>query len=403
VRPALETENLAPARDAIHDVFMEHVMQQAPGYSKLMAWADAPIMPTPGAMGLIIQELAKRDGVNVVGVDIGGATTDVFSVFDGVFNRTVSANLGMSYSVSNVLAEAGIAAIQRWVPFDLEEHELRDRIGNKMIRPTTIPQTLDELKIEQAISREALRLSFVQHKQFAVKLRGGQAGGGIAAAFEQGEGDTLVDMMTLDLLVGSGGVLSHAPRRAQSMMMMIDAFAVEGVTELAVDSIFMMPHLGVLSTIHPAAATEVFEKDCLVRLGTCVAPVGGKRGVVLECELRLPSGAKRVSLSVGDLQLLPLGEGETCEATLSPAAGVDVGAGPASRSPRRCAVARSGWCSMRAAADRCRSRPSARRGWLPPSAGATRSACTRPEPAARRYSASSPYATTATPSAGVLS
>ena len=28
-------------------------------------------------------------------------------IFDGVFNRTVSANLGMSYSVSNVLAEAG--------------------------------------------------------------------------------------------------------------------------------------------------------------------------------------------------------------------------------------------------------------------------------------------------------
>ncbi len=78
--------------------------------------------------------------------------------------------------------------------------------------------------------------------------------------------------MRLDLLVGSGGVLSHAPRRAQSMLMMIDAFQVEGVTELAVDSIFMMPHLGVLSTIHPAAATEVFEKDCLVRLGTCVAP-----------------------------------------------------------------------------------------------------------------------------------
>src|SRR6185503_11171403 len=151
VRPSLETENLGPARDAIHELFLEHVMQQAPGYSKLMAWTDTPIMPTPGAMGLIIQALAARDKVNVVG---------------GIFNRTVSANLGMSYSVSNVLAEAGIANIQRWVPFDLEEHELRDRIGNKMIRPTTIPQTLDELKIEQAISREALRLSFIQHKQF---------------------------------------------------------------------------------------------------------------------------------------------------------------------------------------------------------------------------------------------
>ncbi|MBP6630613.1 MAG: glutamate mutase L [Kofleriaceae bacterium] len=335
VRPSLDVENLGPARDAIHEVFMEHVMQQAPGYSKLMSWADVPIMPTPGAMGLIIQALAERDKVTVVGVDIGGATTDVFSVFDGIFNRTVSANLGMSYSVSNVLAEAGIANIQRWVPFDLEEHELRDRIGNKMIRPTTIPQTLDELKIEQAISREALRLSFVQHRQFAVKLRGGQQERSISDAFDQSAGgNSLVDMMKLDLLVGSGGVLSHAPRRSQSMMMMIDAFAVEGVTELAVDSIFMMPHLGVLSTIHPAAATEVFEKDCLVRLGTCIAPVGGKSGHVLDVELMLPTGKKTVRLSHGDLQLIPLGEGETAAAVLTPARGVDVGAGPGVRVER---------------------------------------------------------------------
>jgi uncharacterized protein (TIGR01319 family) len=337
VRPTLETENLGPARDAIHELFLEHVMQQAPGYSKLMAWTDTPIMPTPGAMGLIIQALAERDKVNVVGVDIGGATTDVFSVFDGIFNRTVSANLGMSYSVSNVLAEAGIANIQRWVPFDLEEHELRDRIGNKMIRPTTIPQTLDELKIEQAISREALRLSFIQHKQFAVKLRGGQQERTIADAFDQDVSSTLVDMMKLDLLVGSGGVLSHAPRRSQSMMMMIDAFAVEGVTELAVDSIFMMPHLGVLSTIHQAAATEVFEKDCLVRLGTCVAPVGGKgTHPVLEVELRLPDGGtKRMSFKIGDLVHVPLGEGEVADATLTPSRHVDVGGGPGVRVSRK--------------------------------------------------------------------
>ena len=227
VRPILEEENLGPARDAIHELFMEHVMAQAPGYSKLMTWTDVPIMPTPGAMGLIIQALAERDGINVVGVDIGGATTDVFSVFETIFNRTVSANLGMSYSVSNVLAEAGIDNIQRWVPFELREEELRDRIGNKMIRPTTIPQTLDELKIEQAIAREALRLAFIQHKQFAVKLRGVQQERTIGDAFSQDTSNTLVDMMQLDMLVGSGGVLSHAPRRTQSMLMMIDAFEVD--------------------------------------------------------------------------------------------------------------------------------------------------------------------------------
>ncbi len=335
VRPSLETENLGPARDAIHELFMEHVMAQAPGYAKLMSWADVPIMPTPGAMGLIIQALAARDKVNVVGVDIGGATTDVFSVFGGVFNRTVSANLGMSYSVSNVLAEAGIANIQRWVPFALEEHELRDRIGNKMIRPTTIPQTLDELKIEQAIAREALRLSFIQHKQFAVKLRGVQTERSISDAFAQDSEDTLVDLMALDILVGSGGVLSHAPRRAQSMMMMIDAFEVEGVTELAVDSIFMMPHLGVLSTVHAAAATEVFEKDCLVRLGTCIAPVGRARAPLCSIELTLPGGDKlREDLLAGALRKVDLGPDQTARLVLQPARGVNVGAGPGQRLER---------------------------------------------------------------------
>ncbi len=96
LRPVLERENLGPARDKIHDLFLEHVMAHAPGYDKLMGWTDAPIMPTPGAVGNILQTIASRQGINVVGVDIGGATTDVFSVFDKTFNRTVSANLGMS-------------------------------------------------------------------------------------------------------------------------------------------------------------------------------------------------------------------------------------------------------------------------------------------------------------------
>ena len=143
-----------------------------------------------------------------------------------------------------------------------------------MIRPTTIPETLEELKVEQAIAREALRLAFIQHREFAVGLKGVQKQRTIADAFTSRGDDSLVQMMKLDLLVGSGGVLSHAPRRVQSMRMMIDAFAPKGITELAVDSIFMMPHLGVLSTVQEDAATQVFERDCMVYLGTCVAPAG---------------------------------------------------------------------------------------------------------------------------------
>ena len=331
IRPVLERENLDPARHVIHDLFLEHVMAQAPGYRKLMGWTSAPIMPTPGAVGQIMQTIARQQEINVVGVDIGGATTDVFSVFDGVFNRTVSANLGMSYSVANVLAEAGLDQIMRWVPFDIEEADLRDRIKNKMIRPTTIPQLMQELQVEQAIAREALRLAFDQHRALAVGLKGVQSKRTLADVFEQGAtGESLVEMMTLDMLVGSGGVLSHAPRRAQSCAMLIDAFQPEGVTRLAVDSIFMMPHLGVLSTVDERAATEVFERDCLIYLGTCVAPVGaGKSGeVCLQYELDLPSGRRTGQLEVGELQWLPLADGAEVEIALQPARRWDVGAGP---------------------------------------------------------------------------
>jgi hypothetical protein len=329
IRPTLEEENLQPSRDKIHDLFMEHVMAQAPGYKKLMSWADAPIMPTPGAVGEIIKKIADTENIEVVGVDIGGATTDIFSVFQGQFNRTVSANLGMSYSICNVLAESGFNNVARWVPFDMDESDLTNRIGNKMIRPTTVPQSLEALIIEQAIAREALRLSFKQHKEFAVHLKGVQTERTISDAFEQtSSGETLVNLMKLDLLVGSGGVLSHAPRRHQAARMLIDAFLPEGITQLAVDSIFMMPQLGILSTIHPKAAVEVFEKDCLIRLGTCVAPIGKTKldQAVLQYEISLPNERIGGELMCGELKLIPASY-EPVRVKLTPGKGLDIGAG----------------------------------------------------------------------------
>ncbi|HNW24415.1 MAG TPA: glutamate mutase L [Candidatus Cloacimonas sp.] len=334
IRPKLEIENLLPAREKIHNLFMEHVMKQAPGYNKLMEWTvgpeheQVPIMPTPAAVGNIMQAIAKDENIEVVGVDIGGATTDVFSVFtkDFIFNRTVSANLGLSYSISNVLASAGLENIMRWVPFDIDESELRNMIKNKMIRPTTIPSLLEELVLEQAIAKEALRLAFEQHKSFASSLKGMQKQRDISEAFSQSvSGETIVNMMTLNLLVGSGGVLSHAPRRNQTVLMLIDAFLPEGITRLSVDSIFMMPHLGVLSEISAKAATEVFRKDCMVYLGTCVAPVGkGKTGKpALYAKLELPDGTVfEEDIPFGEMRLIPCGVGQIAKATLKTRGGL---------------------------------------------------------------------------------
>jgi len=231
-----------------------------------------------------------------------------------------------------VLTEAGLPNIMRWVPFSIEEQTLRNRIKNKMIRPTTIPQTLDELQIEHAIAREALRLALDHHKSLATGLKGVQQERTISDIFEQkGSGATLIDMLKLDLIVGSGGILSHAPRRVQSMVMMVDAYQPLGVTTLAVDSIFMMPHLGVLSTVNEQAATEVFVKDCLVYLGTCVVPVGqgkdGERCFDYTLTFEGSRASENGTLAFGDLRLIPLALNERATIELRPSKGADMGEG----------------------------------------------------------------------------
>ena len=144
-------------------------------------------------------------------------------------------------------------------------------------------------------------------------------------------------MMDLDLLVGSGGVLSHAPRRQQSARMLIDAFMPEGITQLAVDSIFMMPQLGVLANIDKddlkddasQAALEVFDNDCLIRLGTCVTPVGKAKpgSKMADVSMTFKDGStKQIEILEGSLEMLEVPY-EEVQVSIKPSRGIDVGAG----------------------------------------------------------------------------
>lgn len=342
VRPTLDTENIAPAREAIHEFFLSHVMSHSPGYGKLLSWTPVAVMPTPAAVGDMVNTFAKQTKQSVLCVDIGGATTDLFSVFpnqDGVpvSNRTVSANLGMSYSIANVLVEAGAASIKRWLPFDIEESELRDRLRNKMIRPTSIPQTVDDLWLEQAVCREALRLSLKHHRSLAIGVGTAHRERGIADVFSQkSDRYQLVDMLKLDIVIGSGGVLSHAPSRIQAAMMMIEGFGLEGVTQLAVDSIFMLPHLGVFASVHPAAAQEIFEHDCLVYIGVAVVPryqPSVARGAIL-AEI-LVDGAVLGQVVAGEVARIVVAAHTAGVLAIVPKhRGIEVGAGPGKRVER---------------------------------------------------------------------
>ena len=331
IRSVLEAENTEPARRAVHELFMEHVMSHAPGYNKLMTWTEMDIMPTPAGEGLAINLIAKAFGKNTLGVGLGGATTNVYSIFDERFVRSVSANLGMSYSICNVLKETGIENIMRWSPLELDEDEVRNNLRNKMIRPTTIPETLEDLIIEHAVAREALRLGLEHHKTIATRLKGAKT----VSAFERGMTsqemiETYIDMMKIGVIAGTGGLLSHSPRRIQSLIILTDAFQPEGVTMLFQDSVFMMPHLGVLSTVYPEAAWQIFDKDCLVRLGSVIAPrgVGKEAETVLNIEMETPEGdTLKEQVKWGELKRINLGEKQIAKVRITPTKHFDMGEG----------------------------------------------------------------------------
>ncbi|MCK4953493.1 glutamate mutase L [Candidatus Bathyarchaeota archaeon] len=330
IRPTLAVEYIEPSRQAIHLLFMEHVMSHAPGYDKLMTWTDVPIMPTPAGEGMMVQLIAKTFNTNTIGVGLGGATTNIYSIVEGKFVRTVSANLGMSYSICNVMKEAKIENIARWIPFELDERNLRNRLRNKMIRPTTIPQSTQGLIIEHSVAREALRLGLKHHKTLARGLKGIKIERTVGDLFDQAQQETYIDLLKINIVVGTGGLLSHAPRRVQSLLVLTDGFSVEGVTRLFQASVFMMPHLGVLSTVQEKIAWEIFDKDCLLRLGTVIAPKGtAKPGEdVISVTLEMPDGKTlNEKLRFGEIKRIPLAEGEEAKATITPRRGFNVGAG----------------------------------------------------------------------------
>ncbi|MCK4654020.1 MAG: glutamate mutase L, partial [Candidatus Cloacimonetes bacterium] len=255
IRPTLTDENLQPAREKIHKLFMDNVMEQAPGYSILKKCVGDDIIPTP--MGVInaLQLISEQLDENIMAVDIGGATTDIFSNILGEYFRTVSANYGMSYSISNVLKDAGYENVRKWLPKNFEENYVLNYIANKMLYPTYYPTDSYQNTIEHAIAREAIRMSKKQHmdmnfntKQigFLDKLK--QKHSDLekiteAFYFEKALESRKFHMYDINILIGSGGTLAYTEDK-QALVIISDSFQPEGITEIWKDKYFISPHMG---------------------------------------------------------------------------------------------------------------------------------------------------------------
>jgi len=329
VRPLIETENLGPAREGIYDSYMEHVIVHSPGYDKLVEWVEGRIIPTQAAIGKILYAYARERAMNLLTVDVGGATTDVYSVYDGVFNRSLNADIGLTYGIGNIMKEAGVENIMRWIPKGLSERKVRNILGNIMaLQPESLSD--EERFVQQSAVREAIRLGLVQHRNYATRLKGVRLLRDLGMMFEQALEPSILNLKKTNAVIGRGSVFNDQENLRIAPLLLLDAIQPWGVTEIYVDVSSIMPHIGMLLDSNKEAALQILSRACLRKLGTCVAVKGkAEAGVEALTVSMNTSGGVSVeeTLAFGELKTLPLGAGESAKIVVSPTRRFDVGAG----------------------------------------------------------------------------
>lgn len=187
------------ARAAIREVFLRHVIG-GKGLSRGRGFAELVRAATPDAVLRGVEVLAEARGEDVLVVDVGGATTDVYSVVtpqgeDAAIHRevvgpvwharTVEADLGMRWN-----AEGIVEASER------ERMPLPDAVAAHAARvaaDTGALSTSDaEWAADEALATAAVTVALRRHGRPAA-------------------GERPRPLADVGMLVGSGGVLRHAP------------------------------------------------------------------------------------------------------------------------------------------------------------------------------------------------
>ncbi len=259
--------NIEPAREAIRQLFVEHIVH-AKGIDRARARFDAVLMPTPAAVLQGAQCLA--DGVAgepglgpLVVVDIGGSTTDVHSICDGnpthtgvVYHglpephakRTVEGDLGMRHTARSVVAEIGRDAFASEAGLSIEAVQaLLQRSDDDV---GWLPRSDDERQFDQALARWATRLSVTRHAGTHETVY--TATGPVT--LQRGK-----DLSEVATIIGTGGVLVHSDDAARTLCaaMAGDDAPLSLMPRsacLMLDADYVLYACGLLGAVEPAAA-----------------------------------------------------------------------------------------------------------------------------------------------------
>lgn len=275
VMPTFNRLNIEPAKGSIKDLFIKKIIE-AKGLLGVQQMATGEVIPTPLAVMNACELLSKGTKITqgigeLVAIDLGGATTDVYSMASGkpskdnvmekglpepFSKRTVEGDLGMRYSLHALADELDMDDLE--YSSGIAKEKIENWVKRCSANPDTIAETDDEeLKIEELLARSAVEIAVERHCGYMD-----------SAYSPMGEIFTLVgkDLTEVPSVVGIGGAIINS-RNPVSILegakysLKKFNYMKPKSPEYLIDEKYIFASMGLLSAVDPELALEILKKE----------------------------------------------------------------------------------------------------------------------------------------------
>lgn len=274
VMPVFGQLNIEPAQNKIREIFLQRIIN-AKGITKVNELISEIIMPTPSAVMSGIELLSNgyedEEGIGeLLAIDLGGATTDVYSVGDGspkesnviykgieepYIKRTVEGDIGMRYSIGGIIDEAGIEDIAQIANLSVKRAE--EIIEYLKKNPQALPNKKDIESLDFALAAKAVEIATIRHCGKREKI---YTSNGIAY-LQKGK-----DMTHVRKIILTGGSLINLP--CVDDILEYSCFNEDKQESMRpkkanvlVDKKYILQAMGLLSKLYPKISIRIMKKE----------------------------------------------------------------------------------------------------------------------------------------------
>ena len=279
VMPEFNKLNIQNAQEKIREIFLKKIIY-AKGISKVNKLISGILMPTPSAVMKALYLLSKgyeeEKGIGeLLAIDLGGATTDVYSIGSGEVEssnvvykgieepyakRTVEGDIGMRYSIDGVLDEVSIDKISKNI--NISKEKINHIVQILKNNPHIVSKEEDFMKLDVEIGANAVEIATKRHCGTKEEI---YTSNGLVY-LQKGK-----DLTSINNIVLTGGLLINITNKNKSEIDYIIKHILYKESEptslrpksgkVLIDKKYILAAMGLLSQSYPNIAIRIMKKE----------------------------------------------------------------------------------------------------------------------------------------------